>query len=85
MTAISGVMAALCYPVLHKRGRSGRVLWMYLGFIVSLVIYGLYLWWLVPDGTVWLVLLALLAGHTYGLPPFLAVVLASLLLNRIEL
>ena len=84
MTAISGVIASLFYPVLHhQRSRSGRVLWMYLAFFVSLVLYGLYLWWFIPDGTVGLIVLALLAGHMYGLPAFLAVLLASLVMDRI--
>src|SRR5690348_1241385 len=62
MTAISAVVASLFYPVLHhQRSRSGRFLWMYLTFLVSLVLYGLYLWWSIPDGTVGLIVLALLA------------------------
>lgn len=84
MTAISGVMALLFYPILHRqRSRSGRGLWMYLAFVVSLVLYGLYLWWVIPDGTVGLLVLALLAGHLYGLPALLALLLASVVFDRI--
>ena len=84
MAVITGVIASLFYPVLHyQRSRSGRALWMYLAFLVSLVIYGLYLWRFIPDGTVWLIVLALLAGHMYGLPAFLAVLLASWVLDRV--
>ena len=83
MTAISGAMAALVYPVLHhQRSRSARILEMYLGFVVSLVVYGVYLWWFIPHGSAGLIVLALLAGHMYGLPAFLAVLLASLLMDR---
>ena len=83
MTAISGVIASLVYPVLHhQQSRSGRVLWMYLAFLASLVLYGLYLWWFIPGGTVGLIVLAMFAGHMYGLPAFLAVVLASSVMNR---
>ena len=83
MTAISAVVASLFYPLLHhQRSRSGRFLWMYLAFLVSLVLYGRYLWWSIPDGTVGLIVLALLAGHMYGLPAFLAVLLTSLVMDR---
>ena len=82
MTAISGAMAALFYPVLHQRSRSGRILGMYFGFVVSLIVYGVYLWWFIPHGSAGLIVLALLAGHMYGLPAFLAVLLASLLMER---
>lgn len=82
MTVIAGVMAALFYPLLHQRNRSGRILWMYLGFVVSLVVYGLYLWALIPGGKAAIVLLSLLAGHMYGLPAFLAVVLTSWAMDR---
>jgi hypothetical protein len=83
MTAISGAMAALVYPVLHhQRSRSARILEMYFGFVVSLVMYGIYLWWFIPHASAGLIFLALLAGHMYGLPAFLAVLLASLLMDR---
>ncbi len=81
MTVIAGALASLFYPVLHhQQSRSRRILGIYFGFVVSLVLYGLYLWWFIPGGGVGLILLALLAGHMYGLPAFLAVLLASLLI-----
>jgi hypothetical protein len=84
MTAISGVVASLFYPVIHyQRSRSGRVLWMYLAFLVSLVVYGLYLWWFIPNGTVGLIVLALLAGHMYGSPAFPAVLLTFSVMDRV--
>jgi apolipoprotein N-acyltransferase len=84
MPAISGVVAALLYPVLlHQRSRASRVLWLYVGFLVVLVLYGLYLWWMIPDGTVGLIVPALLAGHLYGLPALLTFLLASSVMDRI--
>src|SRR5437773_945686 len=73
MTVISGVMASLFYPVLHhQRSRSRLILGMYFAFVLSLILYGLYLWWFIPGGTAGLIALALVAGHMYGLPAFLA-------------
>ena len=84
MTVISGVIGSLFYPfLLHQRSRSARFLWMYVAFLVSLVSYGLYLWWFIPDGTIGLIVLALFAGQMYGLPAFLAVLLASSVMDRI--
>jgi len=56
---------------------------MYLAFLVSLLGYGLYLWWFIPDGSAGLIVLALLAGQMYGLPAFLAVLLACSVMDRI--
>src|SRR5215510_7343482 len=59
MTAISGVIALLSCPVLHRQqSRFGRILWMYLGFLVSLVLYGLYLWWFIPGSSVGVIVLS---------------------------
>jgi hypothetical protein len=83
MTVIAGVMASLFSGILrHQQSRSGRLLWMYLAFLVSLLFYGLYLWWAIPDGTVWLIVLALLAGHMYGWPALLAIFIASSVMDR---
>ena len=83
MTVISGVVAALLYPwVRRQRQRSGRVAALYLGFALSTAIYGGYLWARVPDGTAWLILLAVLTGHMYGLPLFLALVAVHLAMAR---
>jgi hypothetical protein len=84
MSVISCVTASLFYPILaSQRSRSGRGIFMYFGFLVSLALYGLYLWWFIPDGKAGLVVLALLAGHMYGLPPFLTIVLGSSVLDPI--
>ena len=84
MPTISGVVASLLYPVLlHQRSRASRVLWLYVGFLAVLVLYGLYLWWMIPNGTVGLIVPALLAGHLYGLPALLTFLLASSVMDRI--
>jgi hypothetical protein len=82
MTAITGVVASLFYPLLQQQQGPRRVLRMYLASLVSLALYGLYLWWFIPDGAVGLIVLALLAGHFYGWPAFLAVLLATSLMDR---
>jgi hypothetical protein len=84
VSAMSGIVAAVLYPVLlQQRSRAGRLLWMYLGFLILLVVYGLYLWRFIPDGTAGLIVLALVGGHLYGLPAFLTVLLATAVLDRI--
>ena len=84
MMVISGVVSLFLYPVLcRRRQRSSQALALYIGFVLSTVIYGGYLWVFIPDGTAWVILLALVAGHVYGLPLFLAVLLTYLLLGRL--
>jgi hypothetical protein len=83
VSAICGIAASVLYPVLlHQRSRVRRVLWMYVGFLLVLVVYGLYLWRVIPDGTAGLIVLALVAGHLYGLPALLTVFLATTILDR---
>ena len=84
VSAMSGIVAAVLYPVLlQQRSRAGCLLWMYLGFLILLVAYGLYLWRFIPDGTAGLIVLALVGGHLYGLPALLTVLLATAVLDRI--
>ena len=58
---------------------SGDVSWV---CCLARRVWGIYLWWFIPYGSAGLIVLALLAGHMYGLPAFLAVLLASLLMDR---
>jgi hypothetical protein len=84
MPGITCVVALLLYPFIQKqRSSAGRIGWMYIAFLISLVLYGVYLWWFIPDGTVALILLALLAGHFYGWPAFLAILLTWSLTDRV--
>jgi len=58
--------------VRRQRLRSGRTASLYIGFVPSTVVYGGYLWAVIPDGTAWSVFLALVAGQLYGFPLSLA-------------
>ena len=86
MTAISAVMAAAIsttWP--DRRTCSEQARRLYLGFLASLILYGLYLWWFISDGGIGLILLALLAGHLYGLPAFLAILSVEVAIGRMPL
>ena len=51
MPIISGLVALLIYPSLQPpRSLFMRVIRLYLGFLITLVVYGCYLWWRIPDG-----------------------------------
>jgi len=86
MTVISGLVSLLIYGVLSRqRLRSTQALTLYVGFLLSLIAYGAYLWVFIPDGTAWLIILALVAGHLYGLPAFLAVLITHRVLTHVGL
>ena len=81
MTIISGAASLFLYPVLcRQRGRSIRAFTLYVGFVLTTLVYGIYLWIFIPDGTAWLIVLSLLAGHLYGLPLFFALLVTHLLM-----
>jgi hypothetical protein len=82
MTVISLPAFTLLYPILLQQSHPlARAAAFYFAFIVSLVLYGSYLWWGVPYGTAMMIPLVLLAGHWYGLP-FLAIIwFANMLLS----
>jgi hypothetical protein len=83
MTVIAGVVASFVYPWVRRQPqRSRRAAALYVGFALSTAIYGGYLWAMVPDGTAWLILVAVLAGHMYGLPLFLVLVATHLAMDR---
>jgi hypothetical protein len=84
MMVIAGVIALFLHPVLCcQPERSRQIHAFYIGFIMSIVIYGGYLWIFIPDGTMGLIILALVAGHLYGMPLFLAIVVVHLIMNRL--
>ena len=56
---------------------------LYCGFVLISAIYGIYLWVLFPDGSIFSILVAIIGGHLYGWPVFLAVLLMQLLLDRL--
>jgi hypothetical protein len=83
VTTIAGVAAAIVHPFLDRQSSRGRRLMpMYAVYFLSLAAYGSYLWWMVPDGTPWLMLLAVTAGHLYGLPPLAIIAIVSWLLPQ---
>jgi len=84
MAVISGAVASAFYPALARREtRSSRVVVMYGAFALALVVYGVYLWMVIPGGTITLIVTALVFGHLYGVPAFLLVVLASSMMGRV--
>ena len=84
MAVISGAVASAFYPALaHRETRSSRVIVMYGAFVLALVVYGVYLWMVIPGGTITLIVTALVLGHLYGVPAFLLVVLASSIMGRV--
>lgn len=83
MMAITGVVSLAIFPVLTGlRRRWSRAVALYVGFLLTTVAYGCYLWAVLPDGTPWAILLGLLAGHLYGFPLFLAILVTHLWLAR---
>ena len=74
MPVITGVVALLIYPSLQpERSFFRRAIRLYLGFFITLVLYGCYLWRVIPHAEYHVIFLALLTGHWFGLPPFLLI------------
>ena len=85
MPVISGLVGLLIYPSLQPpRSFFRRVIRLYLGFLITLVVYGCYLWWRIPDGSAWLIAGSLLSGHWLGVPPFLLIVAVYWLADRFQ-
>lgn len=84
MMVIWGLVSLFLTAVVRRqRLRSGRTASLYIGFVPSTVVYGGYLWAVIPDGTAWSVFLALVAGQLYGFPLSLAVRGTHPLLSRL--
>ena len=84
LMVITAVVSLFLYPLLRREeSRVIRILLVYLGLVLVSVIYGVYLWYLFPDGNPFAVLVAVVGGHLYGWPVFLAVLLAQWLLGRL--
>lgn len=84
LIVITTVIAFLLYPLLARLGsRLPRAVMLYCGFVLISAIYGIYLWILFPDGSIFSILVAIIGGHLYGWPVFLAVLLMQLLLDRL--
>jgi hypothetical protein len=83
MTLISLLTFALLYPVLKRRSHPlTRAVDLYLAFLASLVLYGVYLWVMVRDGTVMMIPLALLAGHSFDVPLLVGIWFVNTALSR---
>jgi hypothetical protein len=84
MTVIALLALTLLYPHLKRHpGPLFRAALLYLAFLASLVLYGGYLWSIVPGGTAMMILLALVAGHFYGLPFLFAIWVVNTTLARV--
>lgn len=91
LMVITAVIAVFLYPLLWRQSLRldqdvrlfVRALTLYLGFVLIAAIYGVYLWILFPDGSIFSVLLAVVGGHLYGWPVFLAVLVTQLLFGRL--
>jgi hypothetical protein len=83
MTVISGLVSLSIYGLLSRQHqRSTQTFTLYVAFLLSAIVYGVYLWAVIPDGTAGLIILALVAAHLYGLPAFLVVLMTHRLLIR---
>jgi hypothetical protein len=84
VTLISALAAAAIHPLLDRQSdRKRRLPPMYGIYFLSLVAYALYLWWAVPSGSIGLVLLVIVAGHLYGLPPLAVIVVLGWMMPRL--
>jgi len=91
LMVITAVIAVFLYPILWRQSLRldqdvrlfVRALTLYLGFVLIAAIYGVYLWILFPDGSIFSVLLAVVGGHLYGWPVFLAVLVTQLVFGRL--
>jgi len=84
LMVITSVVSVFLYPrLLRQISRLTRALTLYFGFVFISGLYGVYVWVLFPDGSPWTVLVALIGGHLYGLPLFLAVLVTQLLTGRL--
>ena len=73
------------YPLVRREGSQViRIVLLYSGFVlISALTRARDPWYLFPDGSPFSVLVALIGGHVYGWPVFLAVLLAHWLLGRL--
>jgi apolipoprotein N-acyltransferase len=82
MTWIATIVSIALYPVIRRnRRRSRQAIALYVGFVVSAILYGCYLWIVIPHGTAGMIPLALMAAHLYGLPLYFAVFVAQRLMG----
>jgi hypothetical protein len=79
--AIAGAVSLPLYRfVRHGSRLSTHALALYLAFAVAAVLYGGYLWAVIPHATIGMIPLTLVAVHLYGAPLFVGVLVAQRLL-----
>jgi hypothetical protein len=84
LMVITAFVSLFVYPLVRREeSRVIRILLVYVGLVLVSVIYGINLWYLFPDGSPFTVLVAVVGGHLYGWPVFLAVLPAHWLLGRL--
>jgi len=84
MMWIATLVSIALYPVVRRnRRRSRHAIALYVGFVVSAILYGFYLWIVIPHGTAGMIPLALVAAHLYGAPLYLGVFGAQRLLGGV--
>jgi hypothetical protein len=84
ITVVVVVVFALLYPVLKPSRRPlTRIFILYFAFVAANAAYGVYLWFVAAHGTPLLIVLALVAGHLYGIPLLALIVLTDLLLAHL--
>lgn len=82
LLVITAVVSLFLYPLLLRlRPRLFRALTLYCGFVLISMLYGVHLWITFPDAGPWSLVLAVIGGHLYGWPPFLALLLVNLALG----
>ena len=80
---ITAMASVSLYPLVRRESsRVVQAVLLYFGFVLISAVYGVYLWSTFPDGSPWAILVAMIGGHVYGWPPFLAVFTTHLLLGR---
>ena len=84
LLVISAVLAVPVYNALCRDGRLPvQVLTLYCGFVLTCLVYGVFMWSVGADGTPVFLFTALVAGHILGMPLFLILLLLHLVLERL--
>jgi len=85
MMVISGVLAFPAYAILSRhQSRSRQILTLYQGLVLTSMIYGAFGWMIFPDGHPMHIIVALLAGHFWGLPLLVALIPVHVVLARLH-
>jgi hypothetical protein len=84
LMVISGLVALPIGAALRRQAdRSAQARTIYVGFVLTCLGYGSFLWAFAPEGTPAFLLLALFAGHLLGLPLLIALLGVHFVLARL--